>query len=69
MKKPREDILAQRDIQIGCPFCGEQISIVLDLTAGPQQEFIYDCEVCCRPIKIKSEIDSDGDPLVTVEQE
>ncbi|MCA9484757.1 MAG: CPXCG motif-containing cysteine-rich protein [Nitrospina sp.] len=34
-----------------CPYCGEWISMVIDLSAGGQ-EYIEDCEVCCRPIKI-----------------
>jgi len=34
-----------------CPYCGEDISMVLD-TSIPQQTYIEDCEVCCRPIEI-----------------
>jgi transcription elongation factor Elf1 len=34
-----------------CPYCGEDISFVLDLSAGPQA-YTEDCEVCCRPIQI-----------------
>jgi len=34
-----------------CPHCGERISVVLDLSAGPQR-YIEDCEVCCNPITI-----------------
>ena len=36
-----------------CPYCGESISIVVDLRALDGQastSFIEDCEVCCRPI-------------------
>jgi transcription elongation factor Elf1 len=35
-----------------CPFCGERISMVLDLTDGGQS-YIEDCERCCRPIVIR----------------
>ncbi len=35
-----------------CPFCGEEISVLLDLSVS-NQTFIEDCEVCCRPIEIK----------------
>jgi len=35
-----------------CPYCGEEISMVLDLSAGGQT-YIEDCEVCCRPIEIR----------------
>ncbi len=34
-----------------CPYCGELISMLLDLSAGGQA-YIEDCEVCCRPIQI-----------------
>lgn len=32
-----------------CPYCGEAVEAVLDLSAGDQQ-YIEDCSVCCRPI-------------------
>ncbi len=34
-----------------CPYCGEQISMVLDLSAR-RQTYVEDCEVCCNPIEI-----------------
>ncbi len=45
-----------------CPYCGESISILLDLSE-PDQEYIEDCEVCCRPIEIKYEMDTDGEVI------
>jgi hypothetical protein len=35
-----------------CPYCSEQISVVLDVSVR-SQVFIEDCEVCCRPIHIR----------------
>ena len=35
-----------------CPYCGENISMLLDVSATNQQ-YIEDCEVCCRPIEIR----------------
>jgi hypothetical protein len=32
-----------------CPYCGESVEALLDLSAGDQQ-YIEDCPVCCRPI-------------------
>ncbi len=32
-----------------CPWCGEPIEAVLDLSAGDQC-YVEDCPVCCRPI-------------------
>jgi transcription elongation factor Elf1 len=34
-----------------CPHCGEEISMVLDLSVH-RQSYVEDCEVCCRPIEI-----------------
>ena len=34
-----------------CPFCWQQISMLLD-TSIKKQIFIEDCEVCCNPIEI-----------------
>ncbi|MBK8465266.1 MAG: CPXCG motif-containing cysteine-rich protein [Chloracidobacterium sp.] len=35
-----------------CPYCWQEISFVLDLSAG-EQSYVEDCEVCCRPIEVK----------------
>lgn len=34
---------------ITCPHCWEQIEIVVDRSV-PEQQYIEDCSVCCRPI-------------------
>jgi transcription elongation factor Elf1 len=34
-----------------CPYCGEEISMVLDVSVR-RQTYIEDCEVCCKPIEI-----------------
>jgi formate dehydrogenase maturation protein FdhE len=38
-----------------CPYCGESISMVFDLSADAQ-EYIEDCEVCCRPIQVNYQV-------------
>ncbi|MEE9570900.1 MAG: CPXCG motif-containing cysteine-rich protein [Gammaproteobacteria bacterium] len=40
-------LLSERTVT--CPCCGEDISIVLDLSI-PEQRYVEDCSVCCRPI-------------------
>ncbi len=32
-----------------CPCCGEPITLLLDPSV-PEQEYVEDCEVCCRPM-------------------
>ena len=38
-----------------CPYCGSSISILIELLSG-SQDYIEDCEVCCRPIDIRYEV-------------
>lgn len=50
---------------IGCPYCGEPIDILLD-TSEPNQEYIEDCSVCCRPITMVTHDDGMGGAEVAV---
>lgn len=43
----------QQAVSVQCPFCFESISVMLDAASGSEQSFIYDCEVCCRPIELE----------------
>ena len=40
---------SQESRMIDCPYCGEVIELLVD-TSIPAQEYIEDCQVCCRPI-------------------
>lgn len=42
-----------------CPYCGEEISMVLDLSVR-RQTYIEDCEVCCNPIEISYSAQDDA---------
>ena len=39
--------------EFSCPYCGENNTLLLDITGGAEQEFVVDCEVCCAPIVIR----------------
>jgi transcription elongation factor Elf1 len=41
-----------------CPYCGEDISMVLDLSV-PRQKYVEDCEVCCNPIEVSYSVEDD----------
>jgi transcription elongation factor Elf1 len=41
-----------------CPYCGQSISMVLDLSVSPQT-YVEDCEVCCKPIEIQYTVEDD----------
>ena len=49
-------MLESQDYQ--CPYCGEPVQALLDLSGG-DQHYIEDCPVCCRPIQF--ELQTDGD--------
>ena len=34
-----------------CPCCWETVTVLLDLSAD-DQDYVEDCEVCCRPLRI-----------------
>ena len=51
--------------RISCPYCGESITIIVDESV-PEQTYIEDCEVCCRPIEMHAAVDTDGDVTVDV---
>ena len=59
-------MLSSQDI--ACPYCGETITLALDVSAGPQR-YIEDCHVCCRPITVDVDSDADGAPQVRVRSE
>ncbi len=35
--------------EYSCAYCGESISTFVDLSAGSQQSYVEDCQVCCQP--------------------
>ncbi|MCO4793275.1 MAG: CPXCG motif-containing cysteine-rich protein [Bacteriovoracaceae bacterium] len=39
-----------------CPYCFSSVSMIFETFYG-KQEYIEDCEVCCRPITINYSID------------
>ncbi|SFC28345.1 Cysteine-rich CPXCG [Marinospirillum celere] len=47
-----------------CPYCGSDLELAVDISSG-SQEFIEDCEVCCAPITIVTEVDLSGHLLST----
>jgi len=40
-----------------CPYCWEEISMLLDPSIE-QQLYIEDCEICCNPIEVKSQFNN-----------
>lgn len=55
-------------IDLACPYCGEWITVFVDDSAGDQQ-YIEDCQVCCRPIQMTVGMDDDGEPSLSARAE
>jgi len=53
---------------ISCPYCGEQLDVLIDAEEAGQQ-YIEDCQVCCRPIVFVISTDFEGDLSVSVHAE
>ncbi len=51
------NVLIEKSVQ--CPYCGESIELLIDLSV-PQQSYTEDCQVCCRPINVSVDVDSNG---------
>ena len=41
-------------ITIDCPYCGQPFEITVDTTTA-QQQFVTDCDICCRPCTVSVE--------------
>lgn len=53
---------------VNCPYCGEPIEVLIDpQDAG--QDYIEDCQVCCRPIIFTVTADAMGHLSVSVRDE
>lgn len=53
---------------IDCPYCGESIEVLIDCSV-PEQSYIEDCQVCCRPITFFVSVAPDGGADVSVAHE
>jgi len=51
-----------------CPYCGEQIELLVDCSVEAQ-EYVEDCSVCCRPIIVDVEVAGDDSLRVDVRTE
>ena len=59
---------AQEERTIQCPYCGEAIDVLIDGSVA-DQNYIEDCQVCCRPINFDVTVDHDGAVTVVVSHE
>jgi hypothetical protein len=53
---------------VDCPYCGESFAVLIDCQEAGDQ-YIEDCQVCCRPIIFNVTVDSEGNLSVAVHDE
>lgn len=52
-----------------CAYCGEENDLFVDPSAGESQEYVEDCQVCCRPNLLRIAIDDDDHVVVQADRE
>ena len=53
---------------VSCPYCGETIEVLI-VQEDEGQQYIEDCQVCCRPIIFEISIGAQGELMVRVHDE
>ena len=66
---PLGDGVADTGAWSACPYCGEEVELVLDPGGGPVQEYVEDCPVCCQPWNVSVRWAPDGTAAVTLRSE
>jgi hypothetical protein len=67
-EEAEHDGTLETEADVTCPYCGEVVSINLDPGGGASQEYVQDCEVCCRPWRVQVQYDETGAAEVSVEE-
>jgi hypothetical protein len=63
-----KDLAVDCEIEVTCPYCGETVVIILDPAGGGAQDYVEDCEICCRPWRIRVRYDDMGAARVHLEE-
>ena len=66
---PLGDGTADTESMVTCPHCGEVNEIALDPGGGTVQEYVEDCQVCCRPWLVRVRYGADGSADVSLVSE
>jgi hypothetical protein len=52
--------------EVSCPYCGEMITLFLDLSVE-SQSYIEDCSVCCQPMTVSFTVEEGDLGSISVE--
>ena len=60
----------QNNADFNCAYCGEINTTFIDLSAGWQQSYVEDCQICCQPNILYIQIEEETlDILIDTEPE
>ena len=48
-----------------CPYCGEPNEVGIDAGGGSSQDYVEDCQVCCRPWRVTVVYDDEGNAEIS----
>ena len=54
--------------RVRCPYCGERLTLSVDVSVE-YQDYIEDCNVCCRPINLSVRVEEDGSVSIDARRE
>jgi hypothetical protein len=61
-----DEVDADTEAFVECPYCGETNEIALDPGSGADQEYAEDCQVCCRAWLVNVRYGRDGKAEVEI---
>jgi transposase-like protein len=64
---PLGDGTAATEAEVTCPYCSEEQTITLDPGSGDHQQYVEDCQICCRPWTVFVTYDVEGQAEVALE--
>lgn len=53
----------EQTVTVQCPYCAQTFEVLVDCSIE-HQEYIEDCEVCCRPVSLVIDVAEDGSVTV-----
>lgn len=66
---PMADGVADTETSVVCPWCSERMDLALDPGGGALQDYVEDCQVCCRPVQLAVRYADDGRATVEADRE
>lgn len=66
--RSRAEVVLDTQAEVACPYCGETVVLGLDPGGGTAQEYVEDCQVCCRPCRVRVSYDDSGAAEIWIEE-